>query len=287
MDVLEVMKKETRRRGYTHRTTVTYVQCMKQFLSFCPKDPKRVTTRDVQLYLDSLLDNGCGGSTLNVHIHALKFVFEQILRKRITIRIRCSRKPKRLPVFLTRREIVRLFDVVENERHKLALELLYSAGLRVGEVVCLRRRDFDFDRFIGWVRQGKGRRDRPFIIARCLALRLKAYVVASCSDPASYLFNGRHGHMSTRTIQEIINRAAKKAKIDKRVHPHALRHSFATHLIEDGYDVAAVQPLLGHVNATTTLTYVHMARPTLISVRSPYDCMIQNRCTSREGWKRK
>ncbi len=272
-----MIRKQTRRRGYSLRTTATYIQCVKQFFASCKKDPKEVTRRDVEDYLDSLLDRGVTGNTLNVHLHALKFLFEQVLGKRITFKIKPSRKPKRLPVFLSRQEVLRLFASVANEKHRLILELLYSAGLRVSEVVRLRRQDLDMDQFVGWVRQGKGKKDRPFLIARCLAQKLKAHIANHCPVPDSFLFRGYHNHLSTRAVQEIINHAARKARIDKRVHPHALRHSFATHLIEDGHDVEEVQPLLGHASAKTTMIYVHMASPTMLSMKSPYDTM------SKEG----
>jgi site-specific recombinase XerD len=165
--------------------------------------------------------------------------------------------------------VVRLFDAIDNPTHRLVLELMYSAGLRVGELVELRRRDIDFENSIGWVRRGKGGKDRPFIIAKCISGRLRVHI--SAISPDSYVFAGRNGHLTIRSVQEIVRHATKKAGIMKKVHPHSLRHSFATHLIENGYDVVAVQPLLGHSSAETTQVYVHMATPVKIGVRSPYD----------------
>ncbi len=269
MDIIYLMKKAMFRRNYSHKTIVSYVQCVKQFLQFCKKDFKYVKKKDIQDYLDHLVDKKLSGNTLNVHIHALKYVFEEILRKRVTWRIRYAKTPKKLPVFLTKEEIIRLFDAVKNPKYKLLLELIYSAGLRVGEAVKLKKEDLEIDRNIGWVREGKGRKDRPFIIAEIIKLKLKNHIENSNSD---YVFPGNKlCHVSIRTVQEIIKKAAKDAKISKNIHPHTLRHSFATHLIENGYDIAAIQPLLGHTRADTTLVYVHLASPKMFKIRSPYD----------------
>lgn len=133
----------------------------------------------------------------------------------------------------------------------------------------------EFERGVGWVRKGKGAKDRPFIIARLLAPKLKLHIAEACeTGELGYLFVGRkNACLSVRSVQEIVKQAASKAGIDKKVHPHSLRHSFATHLIEDGYEVCAVQPLLGHSSAETTMVYVHMARPALLGVQSPYDSL--------------
>ncbi|MFH1072368.1 MAG: site-specific tyrosine recombinase/integron integrase [Nanoarchaeota archaeon] len=272
MDILYELKKEGLRRGLSQRTIVTYAFCVRKFMQYCKKDWRKVTKKDIKDYMDVLVERGLTGSTLNVHLNALKFVFEEILCKRIMLRIHYSKTPKTLPVFLTKEEVIRLFNAVENSTHKLILELLYSAGLRVSEAVSLQKKDLEFERGIGWVRKGKGRKDRPFIIARCIAEKLKAHVAALCSTPDSYLFPGRKGrHLHTRSVEVIVKQAAKRAGIEKHVHPHTLRHSFATHLIENGYDVAAVQPLLGHNSAETTMVYVHAASPAMIKVKSPYD----------------
>jgi len=273
MDELYLLKKEALRRGLSHRTVVTYCQCVKQFMRRCRKDLLKVGKKDVTGYIDSLVEKGVCGNTLNVHINALKFLFQEVFGRRIMFRIRYSKTPKALPVFLTRSEVVRLFRAVNNHKHRLILELMYSAGLRVGEVVRLKKQDLELERGVGWVRKGKGGKDRPFIIARLLGPKLRAHIKNYCKDQ-DYLFVGwKNTHLSIRSVQGIVRHAAIRAGIRKRVHPHTLRHSFATHLVEDGYEVCAVQPLLGHSSAETTMVYVHMARPALLGVRSPYDSL--------------
>ena len=273
MDELYLLKKEALRRGLSHRTVVTYCQCVKQFMRKCRKELLKVSKKDITDYIDSLVEKEACGNTLNVHINSLRFLFQEVLGRRIMFRIRYSKTPKALPVFLTKGEVVRLFEAVENPKHRLILEFIYSAGLRVSEVVRLKKQDLEFERRIGWVRKGKGGKDRPFIIARFLAPKLGAYIKDSCKK-SDYLFLGlKNTHLSVRSVQEIVKHAAVRVGIKKNVHPHTLRHSFATHLVENGYEVCVVQPLLGHNSAETTMVYVHMARPALLGVESPYDSL--------------
>jgi integrase/recombinase XerC len=143
---------------------------------------------------------------------------------------------------------------------------MYGAGLRVSEAVKLRPADLDLSVGVGWVRRGKGNKDRPFIVPECLKEQLAE------RGQSNFVFVGNKGmHLSVRSVQEVLNRAALRAGIGKHVHPHTLRHSFATHLIESGQDITSVQALLGHCEARTTMVYLHAAKPRLLSVRSPLD----------------
>ncbi len=151
------------------------------------------------------------------------------------------------------------------------IKLMYGAGLRVSELVNLRVNDLDLNNNFGFVRKGKGNKDRLFIVANSLKEELTNFIKGNELNSDSYLFNSYNGHMSVRSVQEIIKRATKLAKIDKEVHPHTLRHSYATHLIENGYDVASVQSLLGHNSMETTMVYLHIAKPNMINVKSPLD----------------
>ena len=273
MDVLELIKKEGLRRGLSPRTISTYCFCVKKFFGFCFKEPRRITKRDIIEYVDMLLKKGVCGNTLNVHISALKFLLQEILCKKVLLRIKYSKTPKELPSFLTKEEVVRLINSIENHKHKLIVMLMYSAGLRVSEVVNLRVRDFQFDNNYGWVRKGKGRKDRLFIVAQKLKNELFDFMEKENLTYDSFVFGGRNGHLSQKSVYNIVKSAARIADIKKNVHPHTLRHSFATHLIEDGYDVSSVQSLLGHNSSQTTMVYVHMASPKMISVRSPLDSL--------------
>lgn len=275
MYIPDLIRKTALRRGLSIQTIKTYKQCVKQFFNYCKKDPKEVKKRDIEDYLDKLIKIGCAGNTLNVHLNALKFLYNEILHKRLLINVKFSRTPKKLPIALTRVEVASIFEATPNQKHKLIAELVYSAGLRKNEVAKLKVQDLEFNKDYGWVRQGKGNKDRPFIIARNLKKALKNHISKECSNANSWLFKGQKDHISDSTVYRIIKQAAKKAKIKKNVHPHILRHSFTTHLIEDGYDVATVQSLLGHTNITTTMGYVHTTPKKMINVRSPFDSLIK------------
>ncbi|PIN85936.1 hypothetical protein COV19_07645 [Candidatus Woesearchaeota archaeon CG10_big_fil_rev_8_21_14_0_10_44_13] len=272
MDVLYLIEQETKRRGYSPRTAETYCGCVRKFMRWVRKEPRKVTRRDIQGYIDRLVSRNAAGSTVNVYVNALRFLMEEILGKRILLRIRYSKVPKRLPAVLSKDEVKRLIAAVENPRHRLMIELMYSAGLRLNELTHLRAKDILIDDKVGWVRRGKGGKDRMFIIADKIKERLKEHISAGrlCGD--SWVFPGRKGRpLSIRVPQEIVKSAAKRAGLGREVHCHTLRHSFATHLIEDGNNIMSVQHLLGHSDIDTTMVYIHVARPRMIDAKSPYD----------------
>lgn len=269
MDVLEAMKKEMLRRNLSRRTIKTYLFYVRKFLLFCHKEPRKFSKKDCKEFLENFMEKGVSGNSLNVALNSLRFMMEEVLRRRMRLNIRYSKTPRNLPVCLTKEEVKRLIGAITNRRHKLLVSLMYGAGLRVSEVLSLRKEDIDIDSNIGWVRHGKGDKDRPFILPACLKEEIRRMIGAG----SVYLFEGRNGHLSTRTADVVIKRAAKKAGIKKKVHPHTLRHSFATHVLEAGHDVTAVQALLGHSEPRTTLEYVHTAKPKMIGVRSPLDTL--------------
>lgn len=283
MDLLYLLKKEMLRRSYSYRTVSTYVQCIVQFLKSCHKEPRRISKKDVTDYLDKLVARGITGNSLNVHFNALRFVLINILNKHWLLRVKFSRTAKKLPVVLSKEEVFRLINVIDNAKHKLMIKLLYSAGLRISELVNLRKRDLEFFKNYGWVRKGKGNKDRIFIIAKNIKKELERFVKNLDRDDFIFCKRTRHSshissfknksalNLSTRTVQEIIKKARQKAGIEKNISPHTLRHSFATHLIEDGVDVIKVQRLLGHSSVETTRIYVHTANTAVLGVKSPLD----------------
>ena len=273
MDVIELMKKEMLRRKYSYRTIKTYLYCVNRFLKKYNNEPNKINRRDIVDYLNKFIEKEFTGNTINVHLQALKFLVEEILHRPKTFYyVKYSKTSKRLPEVLTKEEVVKLIGAIANGKHQLMIKLIYSAGLRVSELVHLRVRDFEFDNNYGWVRSGKGNKDRLFVIAMKLKEELQNYIQKEGVILDSWLFQGNSGHhLSSRSIQEIVKKAAKKAKINKRVHPHTLRHSFSTHLIENGHDVTSVQSLLGHNSPETTMIYLHIASPKMINVISPLD----------------
>ena len=274
MDVLDLITKEGLRRGLSPRTIATYRACVKLFLRSCRKEIQTITKGDIRSYLDTLIERGMSGNTLNVSLCALKFLFEEILCKRLLLYFKYSKIPKTLPTVLSRDETLRLFHAIRNVKHSLAVRLMYAAGLRVSELTHLRVEDLMLGSGYGWVRRGKGGKDRMFVLPSALEHELGAYIRAASIQPGDWLFPGRrHQPFHAMSIHQIVKKAARRAGISKNVHCHTLRHSFATHLIEGGYSLADVQSLLGHSQMTTTMRYIHLASPALIHVRSPYDAL--------------
>ena len=276
MDIVELMKKELLRRHYSPRTVASYAFCLNKFLLWCKdKEPRRITKHDIKAYLDELCEKNRAASTLNLHQQALKFALMNILNKRFFINLPYSKLPKRLPEVLSQGEVVKLFNAIGNPKHSLMIRLMYSAGLRVSELVNLRVKDFDFDKGYGWVRKGKGNKDRLFVLSSKIRDELLEFIAANGLAVDDWVFKGRCLHLTARTVYAIVRRASVLAGLGKRVHPHTLRHSFATHLIENGYDIVKVQALLGHSSPDTTMIYVHMASPDLLCVQSPYDSLLK------------
>lgn len=268
------MEKEMRRRGFSPMTIRAYLFYIRRFLRECGKEPRKITKKDVKDYLDSLVENGRAGSTLNVHLSSIRFLIEEVMHRNMYLRLKFSKRPKALPTVLTKEETKGLIDAIENPKHKLMIQLMYSAGLRLSELVNLKVKDFEFGYNFGWVRKGKGNKDRAFIIAEKLKKEIQEHISRNGLGYASWLFGGNKGyHAHQRTVQEIVKNAAKRAKMAKSVHPHTLRHSFATHLVENGCSLISLQSLLGHNSLETTHVYVHTASPMMLAVKSPFDSL--------------
>ncbi len=162
------LEKECRRRNYSPRTSETYIYCIDQFLKFSRKSLDKIGKKDVREFLENLSEKEKSGSTMNVYHMAIRFLFEEVLDKRIWIDISYSKVPEKIPVVLTKDEIQKLFSSVQNQKHKLMIEFLYSSGMRVSELVNLTVKELNLENNYGWVRGGKGNKDRLFIIAESL-----------------------------------------------------------------------------------------------------------------------
>ncbi|HIH55600.1 tyrosine-type recombinase/integrase [Candidatus Woesearchaeota archaeon] len=262
MDVLEACKEEMQFRRLSSKTRDTYLPFIRHFLEKHP-DPKRISKKDIRLFLEKYKYSP--GNTINVVHAALRFMMVEVLHKNMRLGLRYAKRPRRLPTCLTKEEVKKIIESIKNPKQRLIISLMYGAGLRVSEVVNLKPDDLDLDNFIGYVRSGKGNKDRLFIIPKALIEELKTYL------SNKYLFMGNKGtHYSIRSVQEIIKKACKNSGMAKNVHPHTFRHSFATHLIEEGNSIVVVQALLGHISIDTTMVYLHSAKST-INVKSPLD----------------
>ncbi len=272
MDALNLIRKEGFRRKLSINTIKSYCYHVKRFLEYIDKEPRRITKQDVKDYLYKVVDEGKSSSTVNLCLSSIKFMMMEILFKTWKLDIKYAKKPKSLPVFLTKKQAKQLLEVIDNKKHWLMIALLYSAGLRRSELIKLKVKDLELDYNYGWVRKGKGNKDRMFIIARKLKPVLEKWMTNL--DHNDYLFPGNKGsHISKESLYRIVKKYSVKARIKKNIYPHVLRHSFTTHMIEAGYDITIVQRLLGHNSLEATERYIHTAIPRKLSLESPFDSL--------------
>ncbi len=253
--------------GKSKETVRVYLHYNLDLLNYLKKFPEEITSDDVKQYLAYLiLERKNSAATLALARSAISFFYDGILKKNITVDIKTPKKERKLPVILTKEDIKNMIDYAPNLRAKLFIEFMYSSGLRVAECAKLKWDDLDFNEKIGLLKQGKGKKDRLFILSDKLIEDLKKW-----ERKSEYIFPNEDEPISTRTIQRAIKKAGKKAGIKKKVYSHLLRHSFATHLLESGVDIRIIQELLAHANLQTTQFYTSISRTTLRKVKSPLD----------------
>ena len=264
-------------RNLSPHTIEAYVSAVARFAKHFGQSPERLSPEQVRQYLLHLVrDQHVGWSRYNIARCGLQFFYQITLGQDVRFKkLPCARAPKRLPTVLSRDELRRLFDVVEHDlKHKALLMTLYAAGLRVSEALALKAADIDSPRMLIHVRLGKGNKDRMVKLSAQLLGVLRDYWRAR--RPKVWLFPQNHSPdraMGSTTAQRIIARAAKRAGITRRVSPHTLRHSYATHLLESGTDLRTIQLLLGHTNLKTTSIYMHVSQAQLNAAASPLDLL--------------
>ncbi|MFA4952654.1 MAG: site-specific tyrosine recombinase/integron integrase [Candidatus Pacearchaeota archaeon] len=269
-EFLEKTRIELRISKNSPYTLRNYLNSNERFLKFVNKNPDEITSNDVKYYLSENLSNNSSTSII-LFLSALKYAYGNVLGKDPTAGIKRPKREKKLPTVLTKEEITMIIDATENKKSKLMISLMYAIGLRVSELVNLQMKELNFEEKIGTIRQGKGKKDRMFNIPEFLSNDLKKQIVQQKKENQEYLFTGPKGKLSSRNLQKIVNKASKKAGIKKDVHCHTLRHSFATHLLENGVDIRKIQELLGHADLSTTQIYAHVSSEELKKIKSPLD----------------
>lgn len=260
--------------GYSPRTLKMYELYVRRFLEeINPKKPLKTCDRaDIVDFLAKIKERGQGSSAGIALAHAsMKFFFHQYLKRKIVEDIRVTKKAKKLPVVLTRNEVKLLIKNVKPGRDRLLVELLYSSGLRVSEAVKLKVENLQWEDCLARVQGGKGNKDRLVILSSEWLKEVKKYLHKK-RVPSSFVFSKRNGKpIASDTVQRVIRNGIVKAQVDKHVTPHTLRHSFATHLLEDGENIRKIQELLGHSNLSTTQIYTKVSTAELKKVQSPLD----------------
>lgn len=261
---LETEIKISKLSEYTLRN---YLDFNKRLLEHARKNPEQIDSQDIKNFLADKMSDKASVSNI-LFLSSIRFAYSNILRKDPTLEIKRPKKENKLPTVLTKEEVSKLFDYTKTLKSNLILQLLYSSGLRVSEIVNLKKQDLDFNENIGWVRKGKGKKDRIFVLSKKLSKKLQKFI--NHHNDWNYIFS-KDSHLTTRNIQKIVQKAAKNAEINKSVHPHTLRHSFATHLLENGVDIRKIQILLGHESLNTTMLYTHINSEQLKNIRNPLD----------------
>ena len=284
-------------KRYSKNTCATYSYLLKEFLIFySEKSIDELDNRSVERYIEAVfLPRNYSISTQRQLISALKlFVVFYPKTKMASLELSRPKKSKTLPTILSKEEVLRIIQVTKNLKHRVVIALLYSSGLRIGELVQLKLEQIDVERFQIKIVQGKGRKDRFVGLAQSFIPLLRNYL--NTYQPSEYFVEGIHGGKYTESsIRKFLARSVQLAGIKKKVTAHTFRHSYATHLLENGVALRHIQELLGHAKPETTMIYTHVTRKSLLDVQSPLDTILLSlgeknkedttfRLTDRDRW---
>lgn len=253
-------------KGYSRETFKAYSYITSKYLEFLTKTGLNLTNDSVKSYL---LTQKASTNSSRLQYAALRFFFREILKRPFTTeQVPIKKKEKQLPKVISKEKIKALIGSTKNIKHRIIIELLYSTGIRLNELINLKRKDIDFDRSIVNIKRGKGKKDRITIISRSLRLDLLKYY-SNSTFRTEYVLEGRNGKYTKKSVQMVLSKAGRKLGI--RLSPHMLRHSFATHLLEEGTDIRYIQALLGHSDVSTTQIYTKVASAKLQNIKNPLD----------------
>jgi len=267
---------DMRMRKLSPKTQSHYLRAVRQFAGYLGRSPDTATVEDLRRYQLHLVDRGTSPVSLNAAITGLKFFFTITADQAgLMARMQPVRVPRTLPVVLSREEVSRLIVAAGNLKHQTALSVAYGAGLRASEVISLKVSDIDSQRMTLRVEQGKGHKDRYAMLLERLRVWWRVARAQGKMLDGGWLFPGLNPiePLSTRQLNRAIHAAAEAARIDKRVSMHTLRHSFATHLLEQKVDIRVIQVLLGHKKLETTALYAQVATDILREVVSPLEAV--------------
>jgi integrase/recombinase XerD len=259
-------------RRFKEATQRDYVRHVRNFAAFLRRSPDSATSEDLRLFQVHLAQQKIGAVTINAAISALRFFFNVTIERPDLVRLlKIVHEPRKAPIVLSQEEMVRLLEAAPGLKYRAAFSVAYGAGMRVSEVVALKVSDIDSERMTLRVEQGKGQRDRYVMLSPQLLSVLREW--QSAAQPWAWLFPGQNpvNPMTARQLDRAVHAAARDAGIAKRVTPHTLRHSFATHLLEQNVDIRVIQVLLGHAKLETTALYTRVAVNTIRDVISPLE----------------
>lgn len=267
--ILKSVEKELKVRHHSLKTIRAYLSCLKDFFSHQKSTSRDMDEEKIKEYLLGKQEKGLAPQTINLYLNSIKFYYHQYLKHHKKISLHFAKRSKKLPCVLSHQEVMQLLANISNHKHRTMLSLAYSAGLRVSEVIHLKIEDVDVQQLTVMVREGKGKKDRLTVFSERLVKPMRSFF--SGKHVGDLLFESeRRGKLSSRTLQKVFQKALERSNIQKPATFHSLRHSFATHLLEEGVDVRYVQSLLGHSNIRTTQLYTKVTNPMLRQIKSPF-----------------
>ena len=267
-EYLEKTRQELKLRNCSFRTIKAYLGCLRGYFNFKKFNLEKIDEENIKQFLLNKQSKNYSSQTINLYLNAIKFFYREVLRIPQTINLKFAKRSKKLPIVLSREEIKNIIDVIRNPKHKLIISLAYGAGLRISEVVNLKVKDINLKELTIHLKNAKGKKDRITIFPEKIKTELQNLIAGKNSN--DYLFESeRGGKLTERTVQKVFENALLGAGIKKDATFHSLRHSFATHLLENGIDVRFVQKLLGHRNIRTTRVYTQVTNPKLKNIKSP------------------
>jgi site-specific recombinase XerD len=272
----EQLVRDMQLRRFSSSTQEAYLRAVVGLVNHYHIHPEKIDAKKLQDYVLYLLnERKLERSSVNMITSGIRFFYSVTLNRRdLSLAIPPRKTPKRLPEILSAEELVRLFLVLRNRKHRAILMTAYSGGLRISEIIRLKLTDIDVNRMMIRIEKGKGEKDRYTILSPRLLQELRSYIGAY--HPKVWLFPSNiacKGQLCRHTLDLIFRQAKEKAGITKNVSFHSLRHAFATHLLEAGVDLRTIQILMGHSSITSTAMYIHVTRKNLNSVRSPLDLL--------------
>lgn len=267
-NLLNKTEVELKIRNYSPKTIKSYLYALREYFNFKKTKIEKLDTENIKQFLLKKQEAGSSPQTRNLFMNAIKFFYRNTVKIDVDFDIQSAKRNQALPVVLSRTEINQIIDTTQNIKHKLLLSLAYAAGMRVSEVVNLKVKDVDFEELVIHIKQAKGKKDRITTLSEKLKQDLQSLIAGK--DKNDFVFaSERGGKLTTRTAQKIFENSLKKSNIKKDATFHSLRHSFATHLLENGVDIRYVQELLGHHNIRTTQRYTQVTNPQLKNIKSP------------------
>jgi site-specific recombinase XerD len=275
--IKERMKKDMEIRGLSENTQEAYLSCVEQFVKYFMTSPDQLTLENIHTYQVFLIrDRKVAGNTFNQHVSALKFLYGVTLKQKLNITlIPFHKRSIKLPVILSREEVVQLYKAVSYLKHKAMILTLYSTGIRVSELLNLKVVDIDSKRMQIRIEQGKGRKDRYVRLSEKLLEELRLYWCSEKRKPKTWLFPGYRGiaPLCRSSVESMVKKAKENAGIQKHVTPHVMRHSCATHMLESGEDLRKIQLMLGHRSLRTTAKYLHVASNYIATTNNTLDTL--------------